>query len=102
MPLSEYIFVVTAEVDPHVEAAWNEWYNGVHLPEITACPGFTQSARYVSEHNGVRHYVALYELDGPEALHSAEFNQRRGWREFAGHVRWTSRLYHRIAAISNA
>lgn len=102
MTLSEHIFVVDAEVDLSVEAAWNEWYNKVHLPEITACPGFRQSARYVSEHDGMRHYVALYELDGPEALHSAEFNQRRGWREFTGKVKWTSRLYRRIAAVPPA
>jgi hypothetical protein len=102
MALSEHIFVVDAEVDLSAEAAWNDWYNNVHLPEITACPGFGQSARYVSEHDGVRHYVAVYELDGPEALGSAEFNQRRGWREFTGRVRWTSRLYRRIAAAPPA
>jgi hypothetical protein len=102
MPLPEYVFAVDAEVDPSVESAWNEWYNKVHLPEITACPGFRQSARYLSEHNGVRHYVALYELDGPEALQSAEFSQRRGWREFTGRVKWTSRFYRRIAAAPPA
>jgi hypothetical protein len=101
MAVSECIFVVAAEIDPAVENAWNEWYNKVHLPEITACPGFRRSARYVSELGGGRHYVAIYELDGPEALDSPEFNQRRGWREFAGRVKWTSRLYHRIEAISN-
>jgi hypothetical protein len=36
MALPEHIFVVDAEVDPSVEAAWNDWYNEVHLPEITA------------------------------------------------------------------
>jgi antibiotic biosynthesis monooxygenase (ABM) superfamily enzyme len=102
MTLPEHIFVVDAEVDPSVEAAWNEWYNKVHLPEITACPGFRQSARYVSEQGGGRHYLALYELDRPEALHSTEFNQRRGWREFTGKVKWTSRLYRRIAAAPSA
>jgi hypothetical protein len=50
----------------------------------------------------VRHYVALYELDGPEALHSAEFNQRRGWREFTGKVKWTSRLYRGVASAPPA
>jgi antibiotic biosynthesis monooxygenase (ABM) superfamily enzyme len=92
MPLPEHVFVVDAAVDPSFEAAWNEWYNDVHLPEITACPGIRQSARYVCAQDGARHYIAIYEVDGPETLRSAEFNQRRGWREFAGHVKWTSRL----------
>ena len=46
MPLPEYIFAVDAAVDAAVEAAWNKWYDEVHLPEITACPGFRQSARF--------------------------------------------------------
>jgi hypothetical protein len=57
-----------------------------------------QWTRRSSDQDGARHYVAIYEIDGPEALRSAEFNQRRGWGEFAGHVKWASRLYHRIAA----
>ncbi len=101
MPFPEYIFCVDVAVDPSVESAWNKWYNEVHLPEITACPGFRQSARYVSEQDDARHYIAIYEVDGPEALRSSEFNQRRGWREFAAHVKWTSRLYHRIAGSSS-
>jgi antibiotic biosynthesis monooxygenase (ABM) superfamily enzyme len=97
MPLPQHVFVVDAEIDPSVEAAWNRWYTEVHLPEIAACPGFRQSARYVAERDGKRHYLAIYEVDGPEALASAEFNARRGWGEFAGKVTWTSRLYRRIA-----
>lgn len=98
MPLPALLFIVDAAVDPAVEADWNKWYNEVHLPEITACPGFRQSARYVSEQEDGRHYLAIYELDSPEALRSVEFNERRGWREFAGRVKWTSRLYRQIAA----
>lgn len=98
MLLPQHIFVVDATIDPAVEGAWNAWYNDIHLPEITACPGFRQSARYVADQNGERHYLAIYEIDGPDALQSAEFQQRRGWREFAGRVKWTSRLYRRIAA----
>jgi hypothetical protein len=103
MALSEHIFVVDAEVDPSVEAAWNEWYNTVHL-EITACPGFRQSARYVSEHDGMRHYVAVYELDQPEALHwqsstsaAAGANSPAGSNGHRG-----SMLYRRIAAAPPA
>jgi antibiotic biosynthesis monooxygenase (ABM) superfamily enzyme len=97
MPLPEYVLAVDAVIDPTVEAAWNRWYDQVHLPEITACPGFRQSARYVSEEGDKRRYLAIYEIDGPAALRSVEFNQRRGWREFAASVTWTSRIYRRIS-----
>ena len=98
MAFPPQVLVVEAAVDPAVEAAWNRWYNAVHLPEITAGPGFRQSARYVAEQESVRHYIAIYEVDSPDALTSAEFQRRRGWADFAGRVTWTSRLYRRIAA----
>jgi hypothetical protein len=29
------LLIVTAEVDPGVEAEWNRWYDTVHLPDAT-------------------------------------------------------------------
>ena len=68
----------------------------MHLPEIAACPGFEEAARYVSEADGKRHYLAVYRLDGPAALECREFAERRGLRQFAGKVTWTTRVYRRI------
>jgi hypothetical protein len=48
------------------------------------------------------HYIALYSVNGPEALRSVEFSERCGWREFADRVRWTSRLSRRITAAPPA
>src|SRR5579863_5480891 len=101
MPLPEYVFVVDATIAPSVETAWNTWYDEVHLPEIVACPGFREGARYCAEKDGERHYLAIYAIDGPEALQSTEFNQRRGWSGFADKVKWTSRLYRRIARATS-
>ncbi len=97
MPMPEYLFVVDATVDPSVEAEWNRWYNDVHVPEIVACPGFRQAARYVAEQDGQRHYLAIYEVASPDVRQSPEFQLRRGWAQFAPQVRWTSRVYRRIA-----
>ena len=38
MELPQCLLVVRAEVEPGIEAAWNRWYDEVHLPEIAACP----------------------------------------------------------------
>ena len=96
MDLPDCMLVVRAEVAAEVEDAWNHWYNTVHLPEITACPGFLSSRRYVSRRNDGRSYVTVYALERPDALESAEFAARRGWTEFGPHVRATVEVYGAI------
>lgn len=97
---AQHLLVVTATVDAAVETAWNDWYNGVHLPEIAACPGFRAAHRYVTDGpDGDRQYIAVYEIDGPEVLESPEFQARRGWGAFKDNVRFETRQYSRIAKI---
>jgi hypothetical protein len=83
-----------------VEEEWNRWYDEVHVPEMVDCPGWVSGERYVTEdESGKRHYISLYELEGPEALKSEEFEARRGWREYTPHVKHTSRLYRRVSSL---
>src|SRR5438105_7135381 len=42
------LLIVTAEIDPAVEAEWNRWYDTVHLPDALKCPGVRHGRRYVS------------------------------------------------------
>jgi hypothetical protein len=95
--LPEHLLIVRAVVPAEIEADWNRWYNEVHLPEITACPGFLSSRRYVSDSGGMRRYVAVYALAGPEAMASPEFASRRGWGPFAGRVEATVEVYSGVA-----
>ena len=100
MTFPKDLLVVEAVVDPSVEDEWNRWYNEVHLPEITDCPGFIRSARYRSvEQDGKVRYLALYALDNLEALNSPEFADRRGWGPFADKVDASVRAYRRIFAL---
>jgi len=97
--LPKYLLIVTAEVDPEVEADWNRWYDEVHLPAALACPGVRRGRRYVSagplsETNrgerrqlGARIYTTVYELDSPQAVETPEFQAMRGWYQFAPQVR---------------
>lgn len=96
MTLPGWLLVVNAEVDPAVEDAWNRWYDEVHLPEIASCPGFGDAARYVSEADTRRHYLAVYPLSGPDAIASPEFATRRGWAQFTDGVHATVRIYQCI------
>jgi Domain of unknown function (DUF4286) len=93
------LLIVTAEVDAEVEADWNRWYDEVHLPDALKCPGVKHGRRYVSagdisesirgktEKIGKRIYTTVYELDGPDAVVTPEFQAMRGWYQFAPYVR---------------
>ncbi len=106
--LPKYLLIVTAEVNPEVEAAWNAWYDTVHLPDALACPGMLRGRRYVTDGsvsesnrgNGSqtrrRIYTTVYELSGPGAIETKEFAAMRGWAHFAPHVRSETRV---IAAL---
>jgi hypothetical protein len=66
------LFVVT-DVDPANEDAWNRWYDGRHVPQRQALPGFRSARRYEliqgarADQIGPK-YAALYEMDSPDAL----------------------------------
>ena len=81
-----YIMLVTVDIPPSREAAWNAWYNEEHVPDILKCPGFRQVRRFRSlQGNGTR-FVTLYELDSPDARNTPEFNRVKGWYQFADDV----------------
>jgi hypothetical protein len=98
MAIASELLIVTSQIEPSVEEAWNDWYNNIHLPEIAECPGFKSAQRYVAQvSDGVRSYVAVYELAGGNALESAEFRARRGWGPFLPHVQFKTLHYSKIA-----
>ncbi len=97
--LPKCLLIVTAEVDPEIEADWNRWYDEVHLPAALACPGVRRGRRYLSvgpivatdrgerRREAHRVYTTVYELDSPQAVESPEFQAMRGWYQFAPRVR---------------
>ncbi len=101
------ILIVTAEIDPEVEAEWNRWYDEIHLPEALACPGVLGGARYLSEGDlsltdhgkptlsAARVYTTIYELTGPEALETPEFRAMRGWYQFGERIRARTQVFRR-------
>jgi hypothetical protein len=98
-PLPDCLLLVSVEIDPDVEAAWNRWYDEVHLPAALACPGVLRGRRYASvgdvaesdhgrgESHSRRLYTTVYELAGPWAIDTPEFKAMRGWFEFAPSLR---------------
>jgi hypothetical protein len=95
--LPTHVLVVRAEVPEDIETEWNRWYDTVHLPEILACPGFRSGRRYSTGSSAAGHfYLALYDIDGPSALDSAEFKARRGWGPFAGKVKFETKVFSQL------
>ena len=102
--LPKCLLIVTAEVDPAIEADWNRWYDEVHLPDALACPGVLRGRRYatvgdVSESDrgqgrrtAIKLYTTVYELESPDAVGTKEFAAMRGWAHFAPHVRSQTRV----------
>ena len=62
-------------VTPEHETAFNSWYDGEHVPERLALPGFLSATRY---HDATRphYYCALYEAQSTDALSSPQYLAR--------------------------
>ena len=66
------LLMVYTDVDIEHDAEFNRWYNEEHVPERLSAPGFLDAARYEALKGGPR-YLAVYELESVEALHSEEY-----------------------------
>ncbi len=98
------LLIVTAEVDPEIEADWNRWYDEMHLPDALRCPGVLAERRFVSNgaisesDRGERRalgktlYTTIYRLASPAAVSTPEFTAMRGWGRFTPNVRSRSRV----------
>jgi hypothetical protein len=66
------LLVVIVEVDPEHADELDRWYEHEHLPEKLATPGFRSARRYRDVERPGR-FLALYELDDPDLVRSAEY-----------------------------
>ena len=89
-------------IAPEREAEFNEWYDKEHIPALAAVPGVLCARRFRG--TGNRKYVALYHLDDPRVVESAEWKTAResDWTtklkpHFRDHLRLVLRRYRRGA-----
>ena len=71
-------------VEPAVEAEFNEWYDTEHIPALAAVPGVLCARRFRATSSN-RRYVALYHLAAPEVQATP------AWKS-AADSEWTRRL----------
>ncbi len=76
-------------VDPSKEAEMNEWYNGVHIPDIVRSGIFANATRYVNPQakGGAADpkYMAIYETerDDPAAAWAETLSHRAKWTRWS-------------------
>ena len=71
------LLLTLTEPPAAMEEEFNAWYEDEHLPERLAIPGFRSARRWVANGQpGEGKYLATYELESPEVLHSPEYLAR--------------------------
>ncbi|SCM66151.1 DUF4286 family protein [Donghicola eburneus] len=83
--------IVFVDVAPEDEAAFDDWYENTHLPDILACPGWLDARREKCLEGGPRH-VAIYTITGPEAYETPEFEAIKGFGPFTDRVKNFKRI----------
>jgi hypothetical protein len=78
------LLLTLTEPPAAMEEEFNAWYDGEHLAERLAIPGFRSAARWVADvPPGAGKYLATYELDSPAVLSSkpylARFHNQTPW-----------------------
>jgi hypothetical protein len=103
------LYMVTIDVSPASEAAWNDWHARHHMPDILQQPGFIGARKYAEPGpltDGWFRYVIFYELESSEAIvaYQAGDAARRlradHERRFGGVTRVARRILHEVAGFS--
>ena len=86
------VLVMMTEVAEEHDAAFNDWYDNEHMPELLQLPGVLSAERYRVVGEGIR-YLALYRLAEPGVPESEAY---RTWRENSESTElWASRFIAR-------
>ena len=86
--MASYILVVPSSAKLGEDAAYNAWYDEVHLGDVCAIPGIISGKRYepdpASPSSAEANYLAIYQIetDDPRAV-MAELVRRAGAGEMA-------------------
>ncbi len=101
MPLkSDYLFIASMDVDPNVEARFNQLYDQEHIPLIAEVPGVLSVSRFKLDEltfivggqsltvkvEGQPNYSAFYEVEDPKVLTSRE------WAKAVDRGRWPTEV----------
>src|SRR5579864_584926 len=70
------IYLVYTDLDDDkYDEEFKDWYSKRHLPQLMSIPGILDAARYVAVKGGPK-YLAVYELENADVIHSDAFVNR--------------------------
>jgi hypothetical protein len=64
------------DVPANVDAAWNDWYSTIYVPNYEKVPGVIRGRRYRAV-EGTPTYLTLYEFEHPKVSESAEWTKQQ-------------------------
>jgi len=79
--MAHYKFLVITRPVPGKEAAYNDWYDHRHIPDVLKVPGFVSAQRFKASGETALPgpYVAIYELETSDPSAAlAELTARAG------------------------
>jgi hypothetical protein len=86
-PHTQWLNIVTVDIEEAHAEALNRWYNEVHVPEILGCPGWLANRRYECV-DGEPRFLAIYDLEDDERpFATPEWNAAVGWDEHVDYIR---------------
>lgn len=68
-----FVYTDPGSSGPVTEAEYHDWYDHEHGPSRLRVPGLVAAYRYQALDEAVPRWLALYELDSPAVLDSAEY-----------------------------
>ena len=82
-------------VPPELDAEWNEWYNGVYVPNYMKVPGCIRGRRYRAA-VGEPAYSTVYELEDPDVSKTDEWLRQRAIDP--RNERWQNTMEHAVGS----
>ena len=70
--MTSYKFLVFTDAVEGKEEEYNNWYDNVHLKDVTACDGFVAATRYqfkaLDGETPPRRFLAIYDIESDDVL----------------------------------
>jgi hypothetical protein len=80
--MAKFILVVPSDAKPGRDDDYNQWYESIHLKDVSAIPGITSGRRFESDPRSPAKpetkYLAIYEIDSDDPAAVLGELRRRG------------------------
>ncbi len=68
------LLVLRYQVNPENEEAFEQWYQAYMKRFMSRVPEMVTGRRVVTERNGIKEYLSIYEIESPEKVEAALAN----------------------------